>query len=193
MWDKAAPCSWAVGASGAAVRARCRRCNTSLRPHGPAVPSNGTKLLPEFFPQVAEWTKAWLLGKFVPRELWCSEGHQLKLSHVEMTADLLSTEIYSVSLLLYEPLNYFISATFVSMLSCFSFHAVRPLNKVQITYHFSSILWHLPLLCLSGVSITFGHQLEKNWCVQHGRAQTCGTALNLSREKVWLEGRTGPN
>lgn len=147
----------------------------------------------EFFLQVAERTKAYLLGKFVPRELWCSEGHQLKLSHVEMTADL-PAEICSESLVLYEPLNYCISASFVSVLSCFSFHAVKPLNKVQIAHHFSRItLWHLPLLCLSGVSITHGHQLGKSWCMQHGRAQTCGTVLNLSGEKVWLEGRTGPN
>lgn len=130
----------------------------------------------------------------MPQELWCSEGHLwLKPSHVEMAADLLSTELCSVSLLLYEPLNYCTSATFVSMLSCFSLHAVRTLNKTQTTHFSSIILQHLPLLCLSGVSITFGHQLEKNWCMQQGRAQTRGTTLNLSGEKEWLEARTGSN
>lgn len=152
----------------------------------------GYKAAYTILPWVAEPTKAWLLGKFVPRELWCSGHLWLKLSHMEMAADFLPTKLCYQ--LFYEHLHYCISATFVSMLSCFSFHAVRPLNKIQTTHHFSSIiLWHLPWLCLSGVSITFGHQLEKNWCVQHGRAQTCGTALNPSGEKVWLGGRTGPN
>lgn len=91
-------------------------------------------------------------------------------------------------------LNYCTSATSVSTLLHFSSHTLRPLGRPQITHHFSTIiLWHLPLLFLSGVSITFGHQLEKIWCVQHRRAQTCGIALNLSGEKVLLEGRTGPN
>lgn len=86
-----------------------------------------------------------------------------------------------------------ISVTFFSTLSCFSFHVFVPLTRVQTTHFSNIILWHLPLLGLSGISIT---RLDLNWkrtSACNMEEHICGIPLNLSGEKILREGRTGPN